>query len=240
MNKLLIQNLNDKFINNLAYCELDSCSVIATNTKGILYRAYSEHHFTHIVFIDSLLDIESLQFIEDFASAIQIFIYIDGDSENYKLIKQKIALLSVSKIENTSHKIIKIPTLVNPNLYHALSSNNKQDHIVSFIEKIQSLPEDLYDYLYPKNTLKIKLFNNKDIIHPQNLGLLSEQDKSILLQNTKYYLALNDDYVAEAWACGCEVLTIEDLSSMQPKKYKNAKFFQSYSNFLKGLISAKK
>jgi hypothetical protein len=53
-------------------------------------------------------------------------------------------------------------------------------------------------------------------------------------------LALTDDYVPEAWACGALALDIDDLNSLTPSKYKHTKSFQSYSNFLKVLISDKK
>jgi hypothetical protein len=108
------------------------------------------------------------------------------------------------------------------------------------MDKIDHVPEDLEKYLYPQANLPIKLFNNKDIIHPQNLGLLSEKDKALLLERSKYYLAITDDYVAEAWSCGCEVLTVDDLDTLKPSTYKHSNAFQPYTNFLKGLVSVKK
>lgn len=238
MTKLIIQNLNDRFINNLALCNTNFCNIILTDISGSLYRLYYEHKFTHIILIDSLLDNECFQFIEEFGNNVIIYIYKDADTTNYKQTDKIYSLLSYTKDDD--HKTMKIPTLINHELYNTNSSANKINQIVSFIDRIDVIPDDLQTHLYPQTNLPIKLFNNSNIISPQNLGLLSEKDKALLLQQSKYYLAITEDYVAEAWACGCEVLTIDDLTTLIPSKYKHSKSFQPYTNFLKGLVSAKK
>lgn len=239
MNKLLIQNLNDKFINNLSLSQTDFCDIITTDISNTLYQLYYQNKFTHIIFIDSLLNHESLQFIDEFGSDVVVYIYKNSTSDNYRQTKKIAGILSYTK-ENDSYKTIKIPTLVNHELYNTNQPINKIHQIVSFLDKTSKIPEDLQNYLYPQKNLPIKLFNNSDIIHPQNLGLLSERDKALLLQESRYYLATTEEYVAEAWACGCEVLTVDELETCEPSVYKNSKTFQSYTNFLKGLISVKK
>lgn len=239
MTKLLIQNLNDKFINNMSLCKPDFCDVIATDINGSLYDLYYKHKFTHIIFIDSLLDNECLQFAEEFGTDVVLYVYQNAETNNYQHVNKIKGLLSYIK-NNDSHKTIRIPTLVNHDLYHIDPYINKTHQIVCFIDKINNTLDDIQQYLYPKSNLPIKLFNNNNIIHPQNLGLLYEKDKALLLQESKYYLAITEDYIAEAWASGCEVLTIKDLDTLVPTVHKNAKAFQSYTNFLKGLVSAKK
>jgi hypothetical protein len=240
MNKILIQNLNDKFINNIALCNSTDGDKIIVDTRGSLYKLYYQYQFTHVIFVDSLINQESIQFIQEFGQQITVYIYKNSQTTNYENIQNIRGVLSYTKLNNTHHRVITIPTLVNHDLYYKNETLNKKDQIVSFIEHITTIPEPLQDYLYPKTKLAIKLFNNPEIIHPQNLGLLSERDKAILLQNSKYYLAITEDYVAEAWACGCSVLLVDELHNCEPKQYKYAKSFQSYANFLKGLTSAKK
>lgn len=239
MNTLLIQNLNDKFINNLSLCQTNFCHIISADIGGSLYRLYYKYNFSYIILIDSLLDNECFQFIEEFGSDVSVYVYQNSETKNYKRARKIAGVLSYTKHED-GYKVIKIPTLVNHDLYNSNSSIQKIHQIVSFMDKIDHVPEDLEKYLYPQANLPIKLFNNSNIIHPQNLGLLSEKDKALLLERSKYYLAITDDYVAEAWACGCEVLTIDDLDTLKPSTYKHSNAFQPYTNFLKGLVSVKK
>ena len=240
MNKLLIQNLNNKFINNIALCNTGYCDKIVTETRGSLYKLYYQYKFTHIIFVDSLLNQESIQFIQEFGHEVCSYVYKDSNTDNYNHLENIKGVLAYAKPDNTNHKIITIPILVNHDLYYLDKSLDKQNQIISFIDNIKAIPDNLQSYLYPNTTLPIKLFNNTEIIHPQNLGLLSEQDKAMLLRSSKYYLAVQEDYLAEAWACGCAVLSIDELSNCEPKEYKYSESFQSYANFLKGLISVKK
>jgi hypothetical protein len=224
MNKLLVQYINNKFVNNIKFSKHNFCDQLVIDTKDQLYKIYYSYKFTHAIFIKSLLTGEELQFIDEFSDTVHLYVYDE--------IKNIL-------INCSSKKNINIPTLVNNNLFYS-NNNIKENLIVSFLDKIEILPPLLNSYLYPNSKLPIKLFNNQNIIHPQNLGLLYENDKAVLLQNSRYYLALDEDYVAEAWACGCDVLTIEDLESLCPSRYKHKKSFQSYSNFLKVLLNAKK
>jgi hypothetical protein len=223
MNKLLVQNLNTKFINNIKLSKCKDYDQLVIDTSNQLYKIYYSYRFTHAIFVDSLLKDEEIQFINEFSGKVICYIYSNQNNTLTNCFSQKVS---------------NIPTLVNNDIFYNQNCT-KQENIVSFLDNIDSLPTSINSYLYPNSKLSIKLFNNSNIIHPQNLGLLSEQDKALLLQQNMYYLAINDYYVAEAWACGCTVLVIEDLESLTPSKYKHSKNFQSYSNFLKVLLSAK-
>jgi hypothetical protein len=236
--KIVVQKLNDKFINNIELSTTPFCNKKVLNITGYLYRIYYIEKFTHIIFAASLLDNEINQFIDEFGTTVNIFIYNDTTKyiEHHPNLK---GVIQKTKTDS-KNKIITIPKLVNNEIYYSDNSIPKQDSIVCFLDNIESLPEALNNYLYPQSILSIKLFNNSSIIHPQNLGLLFEYDKARILKQNKYYLALTDDYVPEAWACGALALDIDDLNSLTPSKYKHTKSFQSYSNFLKVLISDKK
>lgn len=241
MNRLLIQYTNNKLIDNIRLCHIDFCDMVITDTKSKLYKIFYDYQFTHIIFIASLLGAEEIQFIQEFGHIIHIYVYKDKpiDIPTHLPIK---AVLQHQK-EQSYYKCITIPILVNNELFNkSASDKNKEEKIITFLDDIVSIPEELNEYLYPNWTIEnipLLLFNNSNIIHPQNLGVLSEIDKSNILKEHKYYLALTDYYVPEAWACGCTVLCIDDLKTLKPTKFKNDKYFQSHSNFLKVLLSGK-
>lgn len=239
MNKLLVQYINNKFINNIQLSATNFCDKLVTNTSSQLYKIYYQYEFSHAIFIDSMLTNEEMQFVEEFGDVVDIYVYKDADTQNYKSCRLIKGVLSETKFDDKI-KIIKIPKLVNHDIYHNNDKIVKNNDIICFLDNFKSMPSCVDQYLYPKSKLPIKLFNNQDIIHPQNIGLVSEIDKAYLMQQSLYYLAIDDYYVPEAWACGCGVLSIEDLDTLKPSKYKYSQNFQSYSNFLKGLLSAKK
>jgi hypothetical protein len=233
MKSILIQKNNNKFINNLELCASPFDKHVVAETRGELYKLYQIDRFSHIILNYSLISAEELQFIKDYGSETNIYIYNDIESQIEGIDKIK-AILEHSKQIKHTNKSIKIPTLINSEIFYS-SKIDKSNTIVCYLDNINELPSSLTEYLYPKNKLPIKLFNNANIIHPQNLGLLSEKAKALMLQQSRYYLALNDYYVPEAWACDCEVLNIDDLKNLQSSQYKFSKKFQSYSNFLKVL-----
>lgn len=244
MKKILIQYINDKFINNIGLSNTNFCDKAIVDTKNRLYQIYYQYKFTDIIFIDSLLGNEEKQFINEFGEYINIYIYQNTKYNNYidtnlKLVK---GILSKTRNDNSNYRTIYIPKLVNYDIFYMNKNQFKKDTIVSFLDDMVLLPEELNEYLYPNSMLPIKLFNNSSIIHPQNLGILSETDKAVVLQQSKYYLALDgsEDYIGEAWSCGCAVLCLEDLGSLAPTKYKYSENFRSYSNFVKELFRDKK
>lgn len=237
MIKLLIQKTDNKFINNIDLSSMDFCSKLIVDTTNQLYKTYYKYQFTHAIFVASLLNDEINQFILEFGEHIKIFIYNDT-LINLPYNKNICGIIQKDKTES-NNKIIVLPKLVNHEIFYN-NNSKKINQIVSFLDDIDSIPENLHKYLYPSSKLCLKLFNNPNIIHPQNLGLLSEQDKATLLQQSEFYLAITDYYVPEAWACETKILTTDDLESLKPNKFRKTKSFQSYTNFLKVLLSDKK
>lgn len=237
MTKLLVQKTNNKFINNIDLSSMDFCSKLVIDTTNELYKIYYHYKFSHAIFIASLFNEEINQFVLEFGEIVKVFIYNDLPTE-FVHNKNIHAVIQKNKIES-KNKIVVLPKLVNHEIFNQKKSN-RVNQIVSFLDDIDVIPENLNKYLYPSSKLCLKLFNNDSIIHPQNLGLVSEQDKASLLQQSDFYLAITDYYVPEAWACGTKVLEIDDLESLEPNKFKNSKSFQSYANFLKVLLSDKK
>lgn len=236
MKKLLVQYSNNKFINNILLSDTDFCEKTVSNTKGSLYKLYYTLKFNYLILTLSLLSEEENQFIEEFHKNVSIYIYNDINDSSAETSNPNVkAILQHSKPSQKSSKIITIPILVNDKIFFK-QNINKNNQLVCFLDSVSELPSMVKSYLYPSSKLPIKLFNNSNISHSQNLGLLSEKDKADILQKSVYYLAINDEYVPEAWACGCKVITPEEIIDLEPKQYRYSKNFQSYVNFLKGII----
>ena len=69
--KLTVQYANNKFINNLAYTEIDNIQIEMVNIHGILYQSYYSNMYTHMIFVESEITNEILQFISEFFQKIK-------------------------------------------------------------------------------------------------------------------------------------------------------------------------
>lgn len=240
---ILVQEDNNKFVNNLNNIQTEH-SISIENITGQLYQQYYRLKPGIVILMASKCNTkESLQFISDHATNTKIFVYHDNSLDKSLLkLENVFHLTNSSKAkENAEQKIIKLPKLINEDLYNKLDTENKNDDIVCFIDHIAKLPVELIQNLYPATKLKIKLFNNPKIRHHQNLGLLNEKQKSELLKRSRYFLCIDGYYLYEALACECEVLLIEDLPNLKSSKQfvYNQDFTESYVNFIEKLINEK-
>ena len=231
-----IQKANNKFNNNLRYVKLDNINIIEFDPKNILYKSHYTEKYTHIMFVESLLTNEIKQFISEFFQSVNIFIYHDT-IPNMEIIKDY--GLAATHIVNKGHvvdKAVTLPDLINDQLF-AGKNNNKNEDIVCFLEYRTEIPNELNEVLYPKTKHHIKLFNSLYIKHVQNLGLISELEKADILKLSKYYLPFdnNDEYLAEAVACGCIVLNKHNLQPMDLNI--DLLSYQTYSSFVKELLN---
>lgn len=239
--KLLIHNNTHKFLNNILHTQIDNVQTYLTKLDGDLYSLYYQHKFDYMIFSFSELTNEILQFISEFGYNHKIFIYHDKNPDDqfinsYQSVCRN--LIHEKFINNNMPKnTISIPNnLLNDQIFLP-SGENKLDQMVCFLDGLSEIPDELEFLLYPNTRNKIKLFNNNNIKHHQNLGILSEIDKAKLLNISKYYISINGDYSLEATVCNCIVLDTTELSDMIPKKYDNISAdYKTYHNFIIGNI----
>lgn len=237
---ILVQESNNKFINNISITQLDNTSIIKSNVYNNLYELHYTYNIDAIVFTESLLNNEIYQYIAEFFQEIKIFIYHDRLPNNDIIDSYKNTCTHlVDKIYHKTPNTQIIPTLVNSDLYIGIKQNissNKTHDIVCFIDSVDSLPKKLQSFLYPNSKLKIKLFNNSKIAHPQNIGILDEVTKAKILLEAEYFIALNDEYIPEALLSGCSVITIDELDNLKPTKYIKIPEYSTYKTFLQSIL----
>jgi hypothetical protein len=140
----------------------------------------------------------------------------------------------VDILKDKVNHILELPILYNPKIYYN-TNQTKEYQIVGFLDNIASIPENLNQYLYPNNKLPIRLFNHPGFKHPQNLGLLTEENKAEILNKAEHCVILNkNDYVIESKLCNCIPLDISELSTLKATKYSDFALdkAQTYEDFI--------
>ena len=248
MNTLLVEHKSNKLVNNILHSNFVNIKVISAIINNNLYELYYQYKFNFLLLMSSSLNSEIFQFINEFSNSSELKIILYHDKVNIDLLDMVsdnlIHLIDIKHKYSLNRKqknIRYMPLLVNKELFNTNNSLKQRfSSIVCFIDELESIPEDLVKYLYPNNKLPIRLFNNSNIQHPQNLGLLSELDKAVLLKQTEFYLAINDYYAPEALLSGCQVLDIKELDTMTVNKYKHKKDCDTYTKYLENILYEQK
>lgn len=235
MNTVLVQYSDSKFMRTAIFSSIDGCNILGSAINNNLYQIYYSIKPTHAIFHASMITPEIMQFIGDFSDKVKCCLYYDSISSDIMNHFQSYNIKHLT-YDTTQPNTLHLPKdLLDTQLFHINPNITKKDSLVCFINDLPILPDFLKDHLYPKSKLPIKLFNNPYIQHPQNLGLLNESDKALVLQNHTYYLVLNDndEYIREAQSCGCIVVNIRDIDNytslplIKPESYTDfAKFFK--------------
>lgn len=221
-NKIFIDYRNNRFINGLIGSSPKDLQILHSSINKNIYNIYYSLNFDYCIFNLSSIDNEIIQFISEYASTVKIFIYLDvpnyTDVNLIDAFKNSVYYLIP---ENTFHhyqnydNVIKINNnLVNTKIFY-MNNNITRDagSICVFLDLFESIPEPLIDKLYPKTKLKIMMYNNPNIKHAQNLGVLSEMDKAYVLNKSTYFIDYNNYYTYEAISCGCKILNINNIDA---------------------------
>jgi len=227
--KIFIQYTDNKFVNSCINIG-DDIITASGPVDNSLYKIHYMYNFDIYIFNAGLFTNEIYQFIEEYKNTHKIIIYHD-----HQINHQLLGLTNIINISNIHNdNCIKIPYLLNKHIFYRTSTNNKrQNDTICFLDNYTNLPIELEKFVYPNSDMKLKVFS-KQIRHQQNFGYLTEQDKAMLLNESKDYLDIDGLYTIEAKVCGSNVLKIhngiikEDLSDMPE--------YQTYMEFIESII----
>lgn len=242
MKKILTQYVDsNKFLTDTIYSKIPDFDIYGVNIHQNLYKTVFRIQPDYILFSGHHITNEIISFLDDYGnnnSSITTIFMVWLDDYSYKQVNEKynvkhIIPINTNDPNGSETNIIHYPhNLLNTNLYYHKNTQSKQESIIGFLEKTNDLPQTLIDNLYPNKKMPIKLFNNKSIQTVHNLGKITEQEKAELLQKNKYYLNLNHDYDIAANACGCIVISLDQLDKYQTLEYKQILDYTKHSQFL--------
>jgi hypothetical protein len=208
---IFINYTNNRFTNSIISSDVNFAT---TNLEGNIYEIYYQSNMDFFIFNLSNIDYSVSEFINEFYQQKSIAIYIDTEDSKYIeyihsiINNDRIKLIIPESIENkfdSSNKIIFYDYVINTKLFYDTNSTKYNDY-VCFLDNVKTIPTEINNNLYPNTQYKIKLYNNPDLSHPQNLGILTEIDKAEILKASKTFIAINNHYVYEARACGCRLV----------------------------------
>ena len=156
---------------------------------------------TNYLFHVSSLTNAIASFIEEYHKTYKIYLYHDYNFSHpildlcHNIIIQK---------ETTVPNAIKIPHILNNIDFHPQGGVSKQYNVCTFLNANYDISQELIKFCEQNN---IVMF---DAIKPNmyNLGNTTESEKNEILNSSMKYLNITNEYVAEAYGLGCEILQI--------------------------------
>lgn len=241
MINILIPNIDNKFFRNLSITNIPNTKIVTHNVQGNIYSLYYRYNFNILIIPSSLIDNSILQFSIEYMNNVKTIIDVDSKlSEEFLETYNNIFMFLVDENQLNSYKkykhIEKSKYFINDQIYTQNKETNKTNFIACFLDDIMLLPTNLIDKLYPNNNFKIRMFNNRSINHPQNLGLINEIDKASILNSAEYYLDINDGmYNIEAYTSGCKIINLNSIDKLEPIVF-NVPSYTTYSKFIQDCI----
>lgn len=231
--RIFTQYTDTKFINSLADINHPDINIASANVQQNLYRIHYMYKFDVYIFCASLMNAEIYQFINEFTNENTKFIIYHNNTATYSLVDNlPKKCINISSAESRPD-VIPIPYLVNDHIFMQFN-HTRNDDVLCFLDTHTKLPENLLQIVYPNTKLPIKIFS-KYIKHPQNLGMVSDKEKAILLNHSKYYLTCNSKYEIEAMLCGATLVDILD-QEIKPIKIDNTMSYQTYQDFILNIL----
>ena len=232
MKTIFIQSLPEKLFSHIKITELQNTRIVSGPYTNNIYQIFYKTNFDTILLSADSINKSILQFATEFDNK-KIFIYTQNEKIEDIKEHKNIRYISYTDKDQTylSNNIIYATrNMVNHQLYNSelLADVEKQDYIACFLEDIQILPQNIMSNLYPNSHKKIKMFNNPQIQHLQNLGIITERDRSQILKECKYYLNLNSQYKIEASIYNCEIV---DPKTMETIEYTTPRY-ETYQSFV--------
>jgi hypothetical protein len=215
---ILLSDTNCKFLNNIKYVlsQTNKYNIYETNKRNI-FNVY-DHTHPDVIFLS-----------ETDQTHTDIINFLNTWDQKSKIV-----------IESFHNNL-----LVNDKIYTNQNQLNRLNKVAIFLDNLKTIPKNLEKILYPHMINPIHMFNNSNIRHPQNLGILSNEfEKNEILNNYKICISWNNLYKSESHLCGCshidgesENLLEEIKNNLENNIINNKDYtYMTYEKFLKDIL----
>jgi hypothetical protein len=212
MNTIFISkpiNKNPKFLNFLSHT---NNAII--NNDNIKIFEYIYHNIKTFIIHERNIDNIVLNFLQDYVGKLNILIYLEDDS---KPLIDHPNIIHLSRTMESKNNIVNVSKYTIKKLFNTNNLDHTQPNVACFIDHINELGKEMtqaIESINKKENFKIRLFNNPQIHHAHNIGILKEKDKSYVLKTHKYFLNNGSEYLNEAILSNCEILNLESVLSI--------------------------
>lgn len=220
MNILLSSVINSKFFNDISQVTIPDHKIAIYDIRNNLYKIYSLLR-PKSIFINILeISDEIKQFAEEYGHECNIFCFCpkaNYSNYNFEEIPNINYISYRGYIDNEKCSIIP-SNIINKNYLDSIKNENKIDQSICFLDSIDNKNYNtLLSKLYPNKsefTFSIKIFNDPQFKHPQNLGFINHVDKLELIAKSKYIIVEDDfEYYYEALYLNCQMINIEEIKN---------------------------
>lgn len=224
-----IQPNNNIFTRHFIY-DLSLIDQPIAIVPGKLFDNFHTHrqNISGYLFQASYITQEIIDFIQQFKNNTKIYLYFD--QFNLQLYNDASSMIRCIIRENIIHNksisikqknTIKTSPMYSEQLIHTTNLpeiKSTTEDIIADISDIEKLPENLEAVLYPNTKLPIKLFNNQNINHVQNLGFMNDFQMLSMINQCKLYIDTNTNYLLYSLILHKPTLALETNSIIKKTK----------------------
>jgi hypothetical protein len=224
--------LKSRFIENIK--NLDGLNIITTSSNTDIYKYYHSGIKNYIVSAESV-DNNLRYFIND---KNDIKVFIDNTLNTLKLetFSENVKYLIDARQKNIESDTIDVSKYINTSLFYRPEPDTNRVNIAAgFLNSIEEIPYNLLKKIYAGNLpFKVRLFDNPTIHNIFNVGILSEEEKSKILKEYKYFINIDNNYLNEAIVSGAIILNGKTLDVIIPNEKESE--ITDINNFVEYLI----
>jgi len=186
-----------------------SCPIKLIDIKNDIYKIqFLNQQLKRYLFYVSSLNSSILSFINEYSKQYSIYIYHDIKIPYSNILDNCHHLLTSNKDTSSYNQSIFVGHILNNITFAPLTKNSPQHTFqsISFLNDHHPVSDGMHQIFDEQNTVVF------DSPHPSvyNLGTTTEEEKNNLLNNTKKYINITNEYMPEANLLGCKIL---DLNS---------------------------
>ena len=208
---MIVQKNASKLSKTLsAYINQNSdCPIKLIDIKSDIYKIqFLNQHLKCYLFHASSLNNSILSFINEYSNQYKIYIYHDIKITHSNIFDHCHHLLTSNNDMSSYRQSVFVGHVLNNIIFSPANKNSSQHTFqsITFLNDHQPVSDGMHQIFDEQSTVVF------DSPHPSvyNLGTTTEEEKNNLLNHTKRYINLTNEYMPEARLLGCEILDLNN------------------------------